>query len=187
MVMPEVSSEPVPELSRNIVWMDRLGDEAALVIDANTAERAALARRFGLEALDVLNAVVTVKPWRKGGIKLAGRFHAVLCQTCVVTLEPIETVLDEVFERCYLPPDKQGKRMREAVIDPEKDEPDVLDGTRIDAGEVVAEALGLEIEPYPRKEGVLFSGQEPGEIGKAVVAPPKISPFSILTKLKKPD
>lgn len=191
--MSDASSEPAPELSRDIIWMDWLGNETALVIDADAAECAALARRFGLEALDSLTATVTVKPWRTDGVKLAGRFHAMLRQTCVVTLEPIETVLDATFERCYLPPDKQGKRLREAVVDPEKDEPDVLEGARIDAGEVLAEALGLAIDPYPRKAGVVFSGGAPGEAGKASEIGknepllPKVSPFSILAKLKKSD
>ena len=183
----------VPEWRREIVWRDRLGDEAAFVIDADAAERAALARRFGIEALKELTATLTVTSWRKSGVKLEGRFHAVVRQRCVVTFEPIETVFDEAFERCYLPPQKLGHKaggkpangVREVVIDPEKDEPDVLEGARIDAGEVVAEALALAIDPYPRKKGAVFSGYEPGETGKDEAAA-DVSPFSALAKLKNP-
>jgi len=165
----------------------------ALVLEADEAERAALARRFGVEALPSLKADVTLTPWRKVGLRLQGTFVAEVVQICVVTLAPIRTRLSETVERRYLPGDRltSPQAGAEVVVDPEEveEEPDVLD-ERIDVGEVVAESVALAIDPYPRKEGAAF-GSDAGE-GRSARGDDDLdnasekmdSPFNILKKLK---
>ena len=61
-----------------------------------------------------------------------------------------------------------------AEIDP------IVDG-HVDLGEVVAETLALELDPYPRQPGEAFA-----EVGDAseVPDPAPPSPFAVLTRLK---
>jgi hypothetical protein len=47
------------------------------------------------------------------------------------------------------------------VIDPLADEPEPLEGDRIDLGEIVAEELALAIDPYPRAPGAELAAAAP--------------------------
>ena len=55
-------------------------------IDADPAECAALARRFGIPAIHRLHAEIRATPWRGGGLKLEGTITADLEQVSVVSL-----------------------------------------------------------------------------------------------------
>ena len=48
-------------------------------------------------------------------------------------------------------------------------------GREIDLGEILVEELSLNLDPYPRKEGVAFHADD---------APPRENPFAVLAKLK---
>ena len=136
-----------PEFSRcvrahevgGIGWPQRL--------EANAAERAALAARFDLLALDTLTAdLVVVRD--AAGIRVTGRIAAAGSQACVVSAEPVAFVLDEPVDL----------RFSDAAV-PAGDEvelavPDLdtlsLDGDSLDLGEAAAQSLGLSLDPYPR-------------------------------------
>ena len=62
----------------------------------------------------------------------------------------------------------------------EDDRPELLDGEEIDVGEVVAEHLGLNLDPYPRRAGVVFSAEDDDEEGSK-----RVSPFAVLSDLKQ--
>ena len=71
-------------------------------IEAGPDERIALARRFGILAVNRLQAVGVVRPEANGRrVRLDGRLSAEVVQTCVVTLEPITVVIDVALERLY--------------------------------------------------------------------------------------
>ncbi len=68
------------------------------------------------------------------------------------------------------------EQVREVEIDPNADDPpDPIEGGRIDLGALVVEHLALEIDPFPRKPGVVFEPPAGGE-------PP--SPFAALRDFK---
>ncbi len=143
-------------------------------ISADEAERAALARRFGLRALDRLSARLTVRRIRDDLFHVSGRFQAAVVQQCVVTLEPVRTSLDEPLAMTFA----KGKALAsgQAVDGLEDEEPDSMDGDVIDLGEAVAQQLAVSLDPYPRAPGasleaVLPAGKEEG--GRA-------SPFAAL-------
>ena len=147
-----------PEFSR-LIQVDRISPEGASEhIVATEQEREALAARFGLLAVHALSAHMQLEPWRRGGIKVAGRFDATVLQTCVVTLEPFEEVLQEDITRYFAGQNAPGPAaVTHSVESLEQDEPDVISGGSIDLGELVAESLGLALDPYPRKPGAEFS------------------------------
>jgi hypothetical protein len=118
-------------------------------IKAEPAECAALAKRFNLPMLYTLSARLLAAPWRGGGLKVTGTVDADLEQASVISLEQFRQHLNFTLERFFLPP-------KEAV-DAAVDDADPIENGIVDLGELVAEALGLELDPYPRKPGENFS------------------------------
>ena len=77
-------SAPPPEFPRPFA-VDSIGAGArAVEIEADEAERAALARRFGLVAIGRLRADARLAA-RSGAIVAEGRVTASVVQSCVVT------------------------------------------------------------------------------------------------------
>ena len=138
-----------PEFSRP-VRLDTLGAEPReMTIEADEAERAALARRFGLVRIDRLAADAALV--RNGDeIVASGRIAAAVTQSCVASGEPVESLLEEPFELVFRPAPTSGRPDEEVELS--QGELDVIfyDGAWIDLGEAVAETLFLSLDPYPR-------------------------------------
>jgi uncharacterized metal-binding protein YceD (DUF177 family) len=169
----------IPEFSR-LIAVDRVPLEGLTErIEANEEERRELARRFGLLAIRGLTAVVQLAPWRRGGIKVEGRFDSMVEQTCVVTLDPFEARISEDITRYFAGQNAPGPApIVHSVESLGEDEPDVISGNAIDLGELVAESLGLALDPYPRKPGVEFSSAPSQDTAAAG------NPFAALQSLK---
>jgi Large ribosomal RNA subunit accumulation protein YceD len=144
-----------PEFSRVV-------DRAALAalpahrkIEANEAEREALARRFGLVALPALSAEATLTPTAAGQVRLDGTLRARVVQSCVVTLEPIAADLDESFTLYYAEAPAAAAHSVDLPIDDEDWPEPIVDGA-IDVGEAVAQQLAIALDPYPRAPGAML-------------------------------
>jgi len=182
MVMTK-SAAPPAEFSRPIA-ADQIGpQETEREIVANEIERARLAERFGLLALDRLAATLQLKRSRSGVIRATGRFEAEVVQACVVTLEPVPARLSEGFAVAFGPAAAapQGEAV---IVDLDADDPaeELVDG-RIDLGEVVAQQLAVALDPYPRARGAddkfkAADGAGPGS-GDGT------SPFAALERLRE--
>ncbi len=150
-------------------------DGLAFAIEADAAERAALARRFGLIGLDSLRARGQVEIFARGRkARVTASLTADVVQACVVTLEPVPAHIEENFVRAFDRDAGMDTGETEFYLDSE-DPPDQLPEAGIDLGEVVAEQLGLALDPYPRAPG---AAQPP--VGES----PRESPFSALKRLK---
>ena len=151
-----------PEFSRT-VRIDTLGSAArALSIETDAGERAALAERFALHAIDSLSADLSLS--RSGeAIAATGTLHAEVTQGCVVTGAPVRARIEEPFSLLFRP---QLRTAAEEEIELSEGEMDVVfyDGGSIDVGEAVAETLSLALDPYPR------SPQADGALCEAGVA-----------------
>jgi len=144
-------------------------------LSADPAELKALALRFRIPALHALSAEIRATPWRGGGLKLEGHITADLEQVSVISLEAFRETVSVPLARYFLPPG--------AVVDnDQEDDADPIDNGWIDLGEVVAETLALDLEPYPRKPGEAFPGHVEDD-GDAAKAP---SPFAVLASKKAP-
>jgi uncharacterized metal-binding protein YceD (DUF177 family) len=169
-----------PEFSRVFaVEVDMgAGDEArTFAIEANEPERAALARRFGLLALDSLTATGRIEVFRRGRrARLTATLKAEATQSCVVSLAPVPARVEDTFSVTYDREAKPDALELEFDVNAE-DPPDPLPEKGIDVGEAVAEHLGLALEPYPRAPGVKVElPSDPTE--------PRLSAFSVLNRLK---
>ena len=161
--------------------LDQVGDGERVDLVADEAERAAVARRLGLERIERLEAHATLS--RQGEIvRAAGRLTASLDQSCVVTGEPVAAYVDEPFELVFMPAPKAGSPDEEIELGPEDCDVVFYDGAVIDLGTAIADTLALSVDPYPRSAGADAALKEAGVMTEA-----EASPFAALAKLKKSD
>ncbi|MCF6369949.1 YceD family protein [Rhizobium halophilum] len=159
-------------------------------LEAGPTEREGLAQLWKITAVHALKSEMQIARWKKDGVRIKGHVEAEIEQACVVTLEPVSSKIQETFEQVFVPEGSKLARMvlsdsAEMVLDPEgPDAPETFTGDTIDAGEVVAEAVALAIDPYPRKPGVGFTDHVEDDPTEEA-APP--SPFAALKDWKKND
>lgn len=130
-----------------------------VTIEADAAQRAALAVEHELVSVERYHADLLVTPWKRNGVKVSGRVEADITQTCIVTLDPVAAHIDEPVEALFLP--EQSKLGRqgfegggEIVLDADgPDSPEIFSGDTIDVGALAEQFFGLAIDPYPRKAG----------------------------------
>ncbi|ARS28546.1 YceD family protein [Sphingomonas sp. KC8] len=172
-------SAPASEFPRPL-RLDTLGEaERDVPIEANEAERAALAIRFGLIALDRLTAAVRLS--REGQAVLAtGRIAAAVTQPCVATGEPVPAVIDESFRLRFIP--EQAAADAEE-IELSEDDCDTVPytGGVIDIGEAVAETLALALDPFPRSPNATAILKAAGVVQEDEV---ETGPFAALKALR---
>ncbi len=138
-------------------------------ISAEPAECEKLALRFGIPQILALSAFLTSLPWRGGGLKITGPVSAEIEQISVVSLESFRTKIEIAVERYFLPPHKGAATSEEDV--------DIIQNGVVDLGEIVAETLALELDPYPRMPGEVFDDIQED------VDESKVTPFAALSKL----
>ena len=167
------------EFSRPI-RLDTIGGAGQTIsIAAEPGEREALAARFGLLALDRLEAEVTLS--RDGvTISAGGRLQADVVQACIASEEPVPARIDESFALRFVP-----EAMLSAGDEVELSEADCdvlpYDGKVIELGEAVAETLALALDPFPRSPGAEAALREAGVLDEEA-ARAATSPFAKLRK-----
>jgi uncharacterized metal-binding protein YceD (DUF177 family) len=165
----------MPELER-LVPLDRIAARGTeILVEATEDERAALARRFALPAIDWLRCRFNLRRGVGGTVEADGVLDAGVVQTCVVSLDEFPQAVAEVFELRFVPATADGG-------DDDPEEPDVIpyEGTALDLGEAAAEQLALALDPYPRKPGV-----SPPESDAERAEAPDPAPFAALARLRR--
>ncbi|MFK7839199.1 MAG: DUF177 domain-containing protein [Bdellovibrionales bacterium] len=165
-----------------------------MTITPDKDERKDLVRRLGILGVDMLKADLELTR-EQGGMVLhvKGHIHAVLKQACVVSLDEIETRVNDVFEAWFadseqavalakVKHDKQVKANGETPIIDEAEDPEPIIEGKIDLGELVTQHLILLINPYPHKDGVEYEygDDEPQKVPEAF----KSNPFAALKDWK---
>ena len=172
-----------------IVLADRLGDsEMQVLVQPNADELKKIAEAYDLTGISNLTAQLTLKPWRKSGVRVVGKLDAKLEQTCVVTLEEFEQEfqddIDSTFEAVSSRPRKTKDLNEDGEIEIELetlDPPDVMIDGKIDLGALVCEQLALNLDPFPRKPGAEFQAVVEDDSEGDESEP---SAFAALAKLK---
>lgn len=143
---------PIPVEFSRILEARRIGSEMVeRELEANADECAALAKRFGLLALDRLCASLHLEPYDAGRlIRLSGHVKATFTQQCVVTLKALPGDIDFDFETFY----ERAPSTRhdtEIIVDvDEEDPPEAIPPEGLDLGEAVVQQLAEHLDPYPR-------------------------------------
>ncbi|WP_019515226.1 YceD family protein [Sphingomonas sp. Mn802worker] len=169
-----------PEFSR-VERLDAIGSEPREVsISAKEPERAALASRFELIAIERLEGRFTVRK-EAAGIGVRGRVTATVTQACSVTGDPIPAQVDEPVELRFVHP----AGVRAAASDDDAyelagEEIDTIEieGGGIDLGEVAAETMVLALDPFPRAPRAAEVLREAGVISEEEARP--ANPFAAL-------
>jgi hypothetical protein len=152
-------------------------------IEANEAERQAVAAIADLRELSRLGASFDLVPGAGGQVHVSGRVRATAGQTCVVTLEPLTSEVDEQVDATFSPDAPQVAARTQSDADDDalaEDPPEPIVNGEIDLGALAVEFLILGLDPYPRKADAVF---EP------VIQPvdPADHPFAALGALKSSD
>lgn len=165
-----------PEFSRPH-RLDQIGaGEAGVTVTAQPGERAALAKRFGLVAIDSLEAVFKLRREAQG-VRATGHLSARVTQACVVTDEPLPERVEEDFELRFLP--EPGEAPEEIEISAEECDTVFFTGGAIDLGEAAAETLALSIDPFPRSPAADAALEAAG-----VLSEEEAGPFGVLAGLR---
>lgn len=159
--------------------IDTLGEAPRrLDLSADEGERAALARRFGLIAIDRLEASLTL--YRSDREAIAeGALDAVVTQACAATGEPVRAAIHAPFEIRFRP--APGAVAPDEEVELGESDMDVVfySGGAIDVGEAVAETLLLSLDPYPRAPGADEALKAAGVKGEE-----EAGPFGALAALR---
>lgn len=166
-------TKAAPEFSRPLA-VDRvpLGG-VTVTVKAAAAERAALAVRLAVPAIESLVCVFQLRPGPGGAVDATGLLTALVTQVCIVSLDEFATDVTEHFTLRFVPAGYESDD-----IDPDSvDEIPVAAGL-LDLGEAAAEQIALALDPYPRKPGAeLDAGSEDLSA----------NPFATLARLRKPQ
>jgi uncharacterized metal-binding protein YceD (DUF177 family) len=150
--------------------------------EADRAEREAMAAVAGLRNILSASASLDLALKRGGRVHVTGRVRARIGQTCVVTLDPIESEIDEDIDLMFAPAE-QISQLSDLVEEPAESDTEIPDPPEpivngvIDLGRLATDALFLAVDPYPRKPGAVF---EP----HLEAADPEDHPFAALKALR---
>ncbi len=171
-----------PEFSRPH-RLDAVGaGESQVRVEADAGERAALARRFGLIAIDRLAAAFAIRR-DAAGIVARGTLSGAVVQACGVTGDPVPARIEEAFDIRFLPEPEEAAADE---VELSADDCDIVfhTGGAIDLGEAAAETLALALDPFPRSPGAEAALREAGVLSDE---DNPTGPFAALARLKRPD
>lgn len=162
---------------------------------ASERERLDLARRLNVDSVDSAEAEMTLE--RDPGsyiIHVTGSVKALINQSCVVSLAPLQNEVSDTFEAWYtdkpevlnlnkIRHERESVMESEVPIMSEKDDPEHVADGFIDLGELATQYLSLAVSPYPRAEG---AAHEKGvdDIMEFKATPARKNPFAALKDWK---
>jgi hypothetical protein len=151
-------------ITYNLNRLGQVGDQ--IEFSANAEERVKLARLVGGLEVPHFAARIGLQKTTVNRFTLSYVLTAEVVQACVVTLEPLSTRLTKTFIReLHFVPNLKCEAEAELRIDPDVDEaPEDITSLHYDLAGPLLEEFVLEIEPYPRAEGVAYvPPDDPGD------------------------
>lgn len=169
-----------PEADAVSHWID----VAALAADGRDFRHSFDDAALGLltERLDVISVSGVSAEGRiwpaDDGVFVDFRLTGHVEQTCVVTLDPVGSDVDERVRLHYTPASSAPAGSGVIDIGDEDDPPEIMVDDRIDIGAAMAEHLALALDPWPRKPGAELPDGQGGDNDR------RENPFAVLAKLK---
>ncbi len=191
--LPESSLNgfPVYEFSRPIDVTTVGKNGRQFNFKATEIEKSALALRFNVLDITLLNAKADITPAKKGQYKLEASYIVKLDQACSISLETVagdvSGKLTIILQHLPRQPNKQSQK-KDVEIDFDFEENDIeyINSNLVDVGELITQYISLEINPYPRKSEA--TGEE---LGQKIIqeedqslSSEKKNPFAVLKSLK---
>ncbi len=148
---------------------------------ATREECALLARSLDIPTVDRLEVRYHIKPLSGGRYRLEGTLIADVVQSCIVTLDPVRSTIEDQIQvefRSDAPQEPQGKLGDELIV-LEVTEYEPLEHNRLEVGRIIAETLAAALPAYPRAPGAALEKHEAGP-----TEPGPANPFSALAGWK---
>ena len=152
------------------------------VYEPDAAALSALSAEFNLQSLRKMRLQGTLSPKGRSDWQLEAVLGATILQECVVTLDPVQTRIDERVSRFYtndLPELDTSEEVETPEDDTVESKPAVL---HLDA--LATEVLALSIPQYPRAEGATVDTVNFTEPGKTAMTDEDTRPFAGLAGLR---
>lgn len=170
----------LPEFSR-IVSLDSIIKEKTLTLSATPEECLALAKRIGIQSLHSLEGEATLT-WKDAThLILKAHFNAKMQVMSAHTLDPVQKdctcEIEEEFTTEQLPSHEEIEMTLEELLE----QPEVIEGDSLDVGEIFAQYLVLECDPFDTAEDTPPFSHIEEEFTN------NVSPFEKLKDLKKSD
>ncbi|WP_146589200.1 YceD family protein [Puniceibacterium confluentis] len=147
-------------------------------------ERESIARTLEIDGIRKLSFEGHIAPLGKRGWRMKATLGATVVQSCVVTLAPVVTRIDEEILRTYVPPDQIKVPEEGSEIEmPEDDTTEPL-GDVISARAAMIEALTLALPLYPRADGAELGEAVFAEDGAEPLRDADLKPFAGLAGLR---
>ena len=146
------------------------------------ADLAAMAEVLGLSELKKARLSGEIRPLGKSDWALDAVIGATVVQPCVVTLEPVQTRIDQPLSRQYIADPVYPTEASETEM-PEDDTLEPL-GETIDLGALLLEALALAVPDYPRADQAELGPANFTEPGKTPLSDEALKPFAGLAALR---
>jgi hypothetical protein len=175
-------SDHAPELAWDLATSDVSERGLSGEREATPEERAAVARALDLLACTRLTAAFTVVPTAAGRYHLSGTLHADIAQACVVTLDPVESAIEERFEVTFWPEEDMPAPAGGALDLDEEPDPEPIVSGRMAIGRVVFECLAAAVDPFPRGPDAVLDRHSAAASGAS--AGTSHNPFAVLANIK---
>lgn len=164
----------------HLVPRDAIGRSGPLALVASDAERAAIAARLGLEALDRFDVAATLEATAEGA-RLTGSVSADVIQACAATGLPVPGHLTVPFALRYLTAlDLPDEAEAEVELGDEDLDTMAIEPGGVDVGEAAVQTLALALDPFPRHPDADHILKERGVLSEG-----QAGPFAALAALKK--
>lgn len=175
-------TQVTPPLTR-FYDLDRMrpaGDEVA--VGASADELVRLAAWVSVDRITSFTATIALKRLSPVCYRYQAELKADLVQSCVVTLEPVESHVERKISRELHLVGESGDHGKAGgmvtLTEAEDDVPEDIESPHFDLGGPLREELSLVIDPYPRAPGVVFEPPVEAES-------PEDNPFAVLKRLKR--
>lgn len=177
-------TEPVaPDLPLGTSWNESVRDIPDGGIEreheANTGERAALATALDLLSVSTFRTKYRVRAVGNGRYTLRGRLEATIEQTCVVSLKPMTSAIEQDLDATFWPATEIEAPESGSIDIEDEAEPEPIEDGSLPIGRVIFETFASAVDPFPRAPDAALDWTPPPD------AEAKISPFAALAKLKK--
>jgi uncharacterized metal-binding protein YceD (DUF177 family) len=164
-------------ISRKVSIAGLPASGAVLRIEADEAERKAIAAAYGLPSVARFIADLRVSPDGRGGARLKGEINAEFERVCILTLENFPVSSREPVEAAFSPGAGQARAEEDVEVEIDMaDPPEPVENGMAEIGSVLCEFFALSLDPYPRKPGASFDPPE--------AADKPDNPFAALARLK---
>jgi uncharacterized metal-binding protein YceD (DUF177 family) len=164
----------------HVVPHDAIGRTGPITLAADAGQRAAVAARLGLEALDRFTVEAVLEP-RAGGAILRGTVSADVVQACAATALPVAASMTEAFALRYV---ESLDLPDDADVEVELGDGDLdvlpFEGGGVDVGEAAVQTLALALDPFPRHPDADRILKDRG-----VLSEDQAGPFAALAALKR--